>query len=389
MDPEADRMMGWMQSQRVFHEFSHASAPFMFHLRNTYAMLKCWGQPDDLCRCGLLHSAYSKTGFNFRVFDIMSTESRDEVRSIVGDRAEKLIFNYCITDIDNHWDITDSMEDNCEMSDPLLVHSLPEHGKNTVLQKMITLGEPLNPDGYDIPVRYDGVSTFHLSAKDVAHFLVILAADIAEQHVAVNSYGEVFMIPHPKKVWPGDGTPAAGFFMFSRMLRSAAPYLDVVPPVFDNCTKVVDLVDEKASLSLYMEATRGTHVLSFRDQETLFRQAAERNPFFAEPHAMLSQLSYNRGAFAESAHEAGRGLDLFYQWATPMDKRYSWNQWVGFTRLCHLRAKRRELGRPALPFRPLSKDPIGNAKRICFLQDISAGFLEFTESSNDSKRARL
>lgn len=388
MDSEAERMMGWMQSQRVFHEFSHASAPFMMHLRNTYAILKCWGQPDDLCRCGLLHSAYSKDGFNFRLFDIMSSESRAELRSIVGEKAERLIFNYCATDIDNNWDINDAIDDNCELSDPLLVRSLVEHGKNKVLHKMITLGEPLDPNGYDIPCRWNGQETLHLSAKDVAHFLMILAADIAEQHVAVNSYGDIAQVHEPKRLWPGDGTPAAGFFMFSRMLRSAAPYLDVVPPVFENCTRVLDLEDEKAALSAYMQAVRGTHQLPFEEQERLFRRAAELNPFFAEPHTMLSQLLFNRGAFAEAAAEAARGLELLYQWATALDKRYSWNQWVGFTRLCHLRAKRRELGRTALPTRTLSDSAIVPAREVSFLQDVSAGFAEFTEGA-EKTRARL
>ena len=66
LDAEADRMLGWMKKARVFHEFAHGRAPFIQHLRGTWAMLAAWKQPEHVCRCGLLHSAYTREGFYFR-----------------------------------------------------------------------------------------------------------------------------------------------------------------------------------------------------------------------------------------------------------------------------------------------------------------------------------
>ena len=46
LDPDADRMMAFFKESRAFHEFAHASKPFAFHLRNTWAMLCAWNMPQ-------------------------------------------------------------------------------------------------------------------------------------------------------------------------------------------------------------------------------------------------------------------------------------------------------------------------------------------------------
>ena len=43
-----------------------------------------------------------------------------------------------------------------------------------------------------------------------------------------------------------------------------------------------------------------------------YSEAQELNPYIAEPHLMLSQLMFNRGAFAEAAHHAAAGLEQLY-----------------------------------------------------------------------------
>lgn len=37
----------------------HKKSTFKQHLFETYKMMKLWGQDDILCKCALMHSAYS------------------------------------------------------------------------------------------------------------------------------------------------------------------------------------------------------------------------------------------------------------------------------------------------------------------------------------------
>jgi hypothetical protein len=49
--------------------------------------------------------------------------------------------------------------------------------------------------------------------------------------------------------------------------------------------------------------------MSAEQQEERFRHAHAHNPWVAEPQIMLSQLLFDRGAFAESAHHAVEALE--------------------------------------------------------------------------------
>jgi ribulose bisphosphate carboxylase small subunit len=39
------------------------------HLFEVWRILKLWRMPDVICRCGLLHSAYSNSYVNLAIFD--------------------------------------------------------------------------------------------------------------------------------------------------------------------------------------------------------------------------------------------------------------------------------------------------------------------------------
>jgi hypothetical protein len=52
----------------------------------------------------------------------------------------------------------------------------------------------------------------------------------------------------------------------------------------------------------------------------LYQQAAELNPYMAEPHLMLAQLHVQAGRWEEGAVEATTALRLFLDWGTPYDK---------------------------------------------------------------------
>ena len=65
-------------------------------------------------------------------------------------------------------------------------------------------------------------------------------------------------------MWPGTGKPGmlrniTGMSFFSRMLYGCKDYLANVPPVFNNCTEVLDLQDELKARDLYWNARTQEH----------------------------------------------------------------------------------------------------------------------------------
>jgi len=385
-DPEAERLLGWMRSEKVFHEFAHGRAPFYNHLRGTWAMLAHWGQPQDVCRCGLLHSAYTRDGFYFRHFDLLDPKSREDVRGVVGPAAEQLIYNYCSTD--RMWDQGEFF--------PEALRGKPAE------PWMLRFGEPLPKGGQDFPCRRDPQIFEHLSAEEIAKYFVVFVADIAEQLSSTNSYIDIYHQEQPEVLWPGECAPGVFHHVLSRMLRSARDHLEVVPQIYNNCTEVITIANEVEARQCYWEAMTkaneggalglGVPVLQGpklekAEQERLYRRAGELNPFIAEPHIMLSQLLYNREAFAEAADEAIHALEILYDWGTCWDKRRSWAQWVGFSRMALLRATRRLQGKPSMPMRKLSEASDPNAVPVTYLKDLIAGFEEVTEKPN--LRSRL
>lgn len=115
------------------------------------------------------------------------------------------------------------------------------------VQPVLRLGDPLSPSGYTLPCRRDPSVSEHLSAKDLANILVVLVADVAEQLCDVLSYTSVYQVENPRVTWPGNGSPGLGLAAFSLMLRSAAPFLDKIPPVSNSCTETLSQESEETA----------------------------------------------------------------------------------------------------------------------------------------------
>ena len=76
---------------------SHSGASFFGHLYNTFFILKNMGASEDTCLAGLYHSVYGTERF------LYSTEiTKEEVISMIGDKAEKLVYLFSLEDrLDN------------------------------------------------------------------------------------------------------------------------------------------------------------------------------------------------------------------------------------------------------------------------------------------------
>lgn len=80
-----------------FHELatedvSHTDGTYMGHCFTVYRDMKRWGFDEDLARAGLFHSIYG-TGL-FQRFKL-PVEKRNEVRELIGERAERLAYLNC------------------------------------------------------------------------------------------------------------------------------------------------------------------------------------------------------------------------------------------------------------------------------------------------------
>ncbi|MEM7010369.1 MAG: DUF6817 domain-containing protein [Verrucomicrobiota bacterium] len=68
---------------------------FLKHLFAVYHDLKRWGYDEEICLAGLFHSVYGTD--KFRRF-ALPLDRRDDVRDLIGERAERLAYFFCAMD---------------------------------------------------------------------------------------------------------------------------------------------------------------------------------------------------------------------------------------------------------------------------------------------------
>lgn len=95
MDPEYRRMMDFLVALGTDSVPHSGDKGFLAHLIGVYRDLEGWGCDRDVCRAGLFHSIYGTQ--LFQRFSL-PLERRDEVKQLIGDRAERLAFVNCVMD---------------------------------------------------------------------------------------------------------------------------------------------------------------------------------------------------------------------------------------------------------------------------------------------------
>lgn len=73
----------------------HTHGVFLAHLIGVYRDMEAWGGDEDLCRAGMFHSIYGTE--RFKLFSL-PIERRQEVRDLIGARAERLAYLNCAMD---------------------------------------------------------------------------------------------------------------------------------------------------------------------------------------------------------------------------------------------------------------------------------------------------
>jgi hypothetical protein len=95
MDPNYRPMIEFLRGLGTEDVPHSGEKGFLAHLIGVFRDLESWGADRDVCRAGLFHSIYGTE--LFRRFSL-PLERRDEVRALIGERAELLAFANCMMD---------------------------------------------------------------------------------------------------------------------------------------------------------------------------------------------------------------------------------------------------------------------------------------------------
>lgn len=209
-----------------------------------------------------------------------------------------------------------------------------------------------------------------LSRRVVGSFLLMTMADFSDQlfgwqdELFENGNGLLeYAGNNPTAVWPGNGKPGLWLNSISRMgavynliAREEKIYMLerdqnanngdrdedlelVIPPVFENCSRIIGTEEQITSRELYWKAVyegRGE-----RTEELLLR-CIEKNPFVGEPRVVLAQVYLGKKRFEEAKMAAENGLRLLLEWGSSWDKRMAWEGWVAWGRVLVMKSKEKE-----------------------------------------------
>ncbi|CDP16986.1 unnamed protein product [Coffea canephora] len=357
----------------------HKHGSFLEHLFDIYRILKLWKAPDAVCLCGLFHSAYSNSYVNLAIFD--PSTGRDVVRSHVQEAVERLIHMFCIVprhplihdDLLFHYD-DQELDEHLKFSEISLRNAKEKGLFNEEESWRVKLRSVLPADGVVVKHIRTGEEV-PVSRRLVAVFLLMTMADFSDQLFGFqdvlfeNSNGRLeFSGNNFYGLWPGNGKPGLWLNSISRMgalytliAREEEIFLEqrrrnnggvivladdrdeelelVIPPVFENCTRVLDAEEQKIGRELYWEAVFEGDKIGLERAEELLIRAIEKNPFVGEPHVVLGQIYLSKGRFEEGEKEAQKGLRMILEWGSPWDKRMSWEAWVAWARLLVIKGK--------------------------------------------------
>eukprot|EP00445_Apocalathium_hangoei_P040724 CAMPEP_0203969750 /NCGR_PEP_ID=MMETSP0359-20131031/97615_1 /ASSEMBLY_ACC=CAM_ASM_000338 /TAXON_ID=268821 /ORGANISM="Scrippsiella Hangoei, Strain SHTV-5" /LENGTH=376 /DNA_ID=CAMNT_0050907693 /DNA_START=47 /DNA_END=1177 /DNA_ORIENTATION=- len=308
LDPDADSLLPILRKSaapEIWHKHGH----FYSHLHDVWHMLCAWKQPQAVCRLGLFHSAYSNSFVSMNLYNPDTPAGRAELREVIGAAAEEFVWKFCVIN-------RQEME-----QDALNTGKIPAEGKDFA---HIRTGEAV-----------------HCSAAEIGVFLVETIADYQDQSFGWQSEMEA---GHTDAIWPGLFKPTLRMSKVSKMAVVAKEYghLEVVPPVFNNCSTILTEQNELEARDLYWSAVSEGSGGKQDDLIAKLTRASELNPFVAEPHAVRAQLLMQKGDWSRAADAAKSGLRLFYEWATQWDNRMPFTAWVSWTRCILLQSSFQE-----------------------------------------------
>lgn len=89
-EPEIAAMTGWLASHGAA-SIPHPGGTLLAHLERVHALLAQWGARPEVALAGLCHAWYGTDGFPAALGDLAR---RDELATVIGDEAERLVYFY-------------------------------------------------------------------------------------------------------------------------------------------------------------------------------------------------------------------------------------------------------------------------------------------------------
>ena len=258
------------------------------------------------------------------------------MRDMVGTTAEDIIHMFCVID-----------------RQKVVVDTLLKQGF-------------IPPEGITVPHLRNTNESIFLSAETLRMLVVFTMADMSDQYFGwqdrlfggedmVNS----MLLPNDnasyhdtRAIWPGLSQPGVWMSYVSKLGAVARTFQSTekaefdsqddrrtnLPPVFDNCTKILSREDEIMARDLYWGVVTG-QITSSEDMLETLKEAIKCNPWAFEPYVILAQKYLHGNNFDAALQTAEIALDLQLQWGTAWDKRLSFAAWVAWTRVLHQRAE--------------------------------------------------
>ena len=98
----------------------HSGGALLEHLRGTHDLLQGWGNDQAVCVGGLFHSIYGTRAYHTRS---ASLEDRQRIRAVIGERAERLAFLFCVSNRGEFFEALD--QDNATLRNSVHEETVP------------------------------------------------------------------------------------------------------------------------------------------------------------------------------------------------------------------------------------------------------------------------
>lgn len=336
-----------------------------------------YGRPQILWHFALFFTLFTPTPTETS-FSLTET-GRDVVCGLIGDTAERLAHLFCVVHRQSlvHKNImcqfTESeLGEFFKASEVSLTNAKEKglfNGEETWRKKI----QSLIPASGVIGNHYKTGEQILVSRRMIGVFLLMTLADISEQYFVFqdvlynNANGRLELTGDwYDTLYPGNGKPGLWMNAASRMaavyillVREEAIFMQennkrstggidrdedlelVIPPVFDNCSKILDASDQIMARDLYWEVVSddGFDQAKKEKGEKMLVKCIKLNPYVGEPHVLLGQFYLSRGRFEEGEKEVEKGLSILLERGSAWDKRITWEGWVAWCRVLLKKAK--------------------------------------------------
>ncbi len=94
----------------------HSRTTYLAHAVGVYKYMQSWEVDDEMCRAAMFHSIYGTEGFQDFTLPL---DRRQELRELIGDRAELLAYANCAMDRNSFFDLADKYQDRYLITDRL------------------------------------------------------------------------------------------------------------------------------------------------------------------------------------------------------------------------------------------------------------------------------